>query len=155
LDEYRRDRAGVRIFLDFDGVLRRLSSPSSALEPNCVDEFAQAVLWHPDAKVVISSTWRLAYSLRQLRALLPSELGKRVEGATPEIAGSRDYARHDEILDYLRRRRLQASAWLAVDDRAQQFRTGASVLVVDSTQGFDRACGAKLRRWLEAIAPLS
>lgn len=145
----------MRIFLDFDGVLRPLSSPSAALDRSCVDEFAHAVLWHPDAKVVISSTWRLAYSLRALRMMLPAELGKRVEGATPEVGGSRDYARHDEILEYLRHRRLQGSTWLAVDDGPQHFRPGASVLVVDSTRGFDWACGAKLRQWLTSIAPMS
>jgi hypothetical protein len=138
----------VRIFLDFDGVLRRRSSPPSALDADCVEKFAQSVLWHPDVQVVISSAWRLVYSLRALRALFPSELGARVEGVTPEVARPQLRHRHDEILAYLHHRQLQATRWIAVDDRPQQFRPDASLLVVDPACGFDEACASRLRAWL-------
>jgi hypothetical protein len=138
----------MRVFVDFDGVLRRESSPRSALDADCIEHFAGAVLSHPEAKVVISSTWRLAYSLAALRRLFPPELAERIEGATPEELEAEEHARQVEIQSYLNRNGLHGMRWIAVDDDEEQFREGAPLLVVDPVRGFDAACAARLRQWL-------
>ncbi len=134
--------------MDFDGVLRRESSPRSALDADCIGHFASAVLSHPEARVVISSTWRLAYPLGTLRGLFPPALAERIEGATPNVVDAEDFQRQVEIQSYLNRNRLHGVRWIAVDDDAEQFRAGAPLIVVDPAQGFDESCAASLRRWL-------
>jgi hypothetical protein len=49
-----------RVFVDFDGVLRRDGSPRERLDADCVERFADCVLAHDAARVVIASTWRLS-----------------------------------------------------------------------------------------------
>jgi len=131
-------------------VLRRQSSPRNVLDGDCVEHFARAVLWHYGASIVIASTWRLAYSLDELRGFFPADLGNRIEGKTPELIRQADYARHREVRAYLRRRRLQDSPWIAVDDDPGQFRPGAPLIDVDPARGFDAVCAARLRHWLAA-----
>jgi hypothetical protein len=138
----------MRIFVDFDGVLRRESSPRSELEQDCVLRFQAAVLSHPQASVVIASTWRLVHKLGVLRALFPPELARRIEGVTPDVSDAEEYVRHMEIQEYLNRKRLHAERWIAVDDDAEQFKSGSSLLLVNAARGFDVECEHKLRAWL-------
>ena len=112
----------MRIFLDFDGVLRRLDSPRAQLDADadCLGQFEAAALSVPEVKVVISSTWRLVHSLASVRALFPPQLAARIEGATPNLLEAEDFARHDEVLAYLASRQLRGSPWIAVDDDPEQ-----------------------------------
>ena len=43
------------MFVDFDGVLRRDGSPRERLDADCVERFADCVLAHDAARVVIAS----------------------------------------------------------------------------------------------------
>jgi hypothetical protein len=143
--------AVTTIFLDFDGVLRRITSPKFTLDQDCVTEFTHALLEHPHAKVVISSAWRLAYSLDELRSILPSSLRERIEGVTSEAAEMYAHSRNDEIVEYLRRHNRFDSPWLAIDDQRSHFRPNAPVLEIDPERGFDSEYGAQLRQWLTRI----
>jgi hypothetical protein len=138
----------VRIFLDFDGVLRRVSSSKSKLDTDCIECFEGAVLSHPDAKVVIASTWRLVHKVDAIRSLFPPELAKRIEGVTPDMADAEEYRRHYEVQAYLNRNKLHGMRWVAVDDDPEQFRPGAPVIKVDPALGFNEDCGKQLRAWL-------
>ena len=53
-----RDNAVVILFLDFDGVLRRLQAPEGELETCCLEAFEDALRSLPDAEIVITSNWR-------------------------------------------------------------------------------------------------
>ena len=138
----------MRIFLDFDGVLRSDSSPTSRLDADCVEHFPNAVLSASTARIVITSTWRLVHRLDALRALFPGAVAQRIEGATADLPEVEEYVRYAEILAYLARRNLHGTPWLAVDDNADEFRPGARLLMVDPATGFDAACSDRLQRWL-------
>lgn len=134
----------TRIFLDFDGVLRRNTSPRSRLDVDCVERFEQSVLAHDDARVVIASTWRLVHRLDALRALFSEPLRARIEGVTPNLPEVEDHARHAEIQAYLQRNRLAGSGWVAVDDDAELYRPGAPLVQPDPESGFDERCAREL-----------
>ena len=142
----------MRIFLDIDGVLRRVQSPRDRLDADCVEVFEAAALSAPEARVVISSTWRLIHSLDSLRALFPPQLAARIEGVTPNLPEAEEFTRHDEILAYLAARKLQGAPWVAVDDNSNEYRPRVQLILVDPTTGFDARCGAQLRRLLTHLA---
>lgn len=149
-DPQRPHRGRMRIFVDFDGVLRRDSSPRERLDADCVARFSAAVLSRPDSRVVIASTWRLVHRLEALRRLFPADLAARIEGATPDLPEAEDYPRHDEVRAYLARQGLHGVRWIAVDDDASLYRPGAPLVQVDPGTGFDAACAARLQAWLDA-----
>jgi hypothetical protein len=138
----------VRIFLDFDGVLRRESSPKSRLDADCIESFEDAVQSQAEARIVIASTWRLVHGLDALRSYFSEEVRGRVEGITPDIPDVENYVRHAEVLAYLNRRGLQNTRWIAVDDDAEQFKPGAPLIHVDPSLGFNKECGQRLSAWL-------
>lgn len=138
-----------RVFVDFDGVLRRDGSPRERLDADCVERFETAILASPDARVVIASTWRLMHSLAALRGMFSAALAARIEGATPML----------RILDVNRMRAAEVEAyldgvgapragWLAIDDKPALYGPGAPVIAVDPNRGFDAACAESLASWL-------
>lgn len=138
----------VRIFVDFDGVLRRDGAPKSRLEQVCLLAFEAAVLSDADTRIVIASTWRLVHRLEALRKLFSPGLAERIEGITPDLPEAEAYVRHAEVLAYLGRKGLHGTRWIAVDDDAELYRPGAPLIRVDPGTGFDERCGAELRAWL-------
>lgn len=139
-----------RIFVDFDGVLRPDSASRDMLDAACVGRFAECVLTHSGARVVIASTWRLAYSLDELRAMFPLELAARIEGATPMLrAANYHRIRDDEVAAYLRKLGAASSHWIAVDDKPALYGPNAPVLAIDPACGFDDAAARALRCWLD------
>ena len=138
----------MRIFLDFDGVLRRETSPRSRLDGDCVREFEQAVLAHADARVVIASTWRLVQNLDALRRHFSPDLAARIEGVTPDLPDVEEYARHAEVNTYINRNKLHGVRWIAVDDDPGGYRPDAPMIRVDPALGFNEDCARRLRAWL-------
>lgn len=138
-----------RIFLDFDGVLRRDGSPRDALDAECVERFAECVLAHAEARVVIASTWRLVHALEALRALFPARLAPRIEGATPMLrVADVNRIRGEEVAAYLHAAGAATSRWIAIDDKPVLYGPGAPVLAVDPARGFDEDCARRLAEWL-------
>lgn len=83
------------LFLDIDGVLnsadwyRRRPSPNLQIDPDAV-AVLRGVLEQTDARVVISSTWRILHSLPRIQKILAANgLGDfyamNIVGATPVI----------------------------------------------------------------------
>lgn len=137
-----------RVFVDFDGVLRCNSSPRSQLEAHCVRAFEEAVLSHPEARVVIASTWRLVHRIEALKRLFSAAFAERIEGITPDLPEAEDYVRHAEVRAYLARGGLHGVRWIAVDDDAEQYRPDAPLIRVNPEVGFDEHCKQALRNWL-------
>ena len=138
-----------RVFVDFDGVVRRDGSPRERLDADCVERFADCVLAHDAARVVIASTWRLVFTLDALRAMFPARLVPRIEGATPQLRTANvNRIRSDEVTAYLHAVGAGASRWIAVDDKPALYGPGAPVLAVDPVLGFDTRCAERLRQWL-------
>ena len=138
----------MRIFLEFDGVLRRESSPKSRLDADCVRNLESAVLSHSEARVVITSTWRLVQPLHALRCLFSQELRARVEGVTPDFPEVEGYPRHAEVQAYLATHRASDSRWIAIDADADEYQPGAPLILVNAAIGFDETCAQRLRHWL-------
>ena len=106
------------IFLDFDGVLnheqfygRRYEANFKGYGEHPVSEFdfnSVAVLNHiiekTDAKVVVSSTWRLGRSIEELQTILDSVGFKgEIIAKTPNLRNDGDYVlRGNEILKWIR-----------------------------------------------------
>jgi hypothetical protein len=75
------------LFLDFDGVLRRNGSPLYNLESELVINLEKAPREAPAVKIVITSSWREAFGLNELRGLFSADIAVRVEGCTPTSLG--------------------------------------------------------------------
>jgi Swiss Army Knife RNA repair-like protein len=142
-------RAMIRIvFLDLDGVLRRRNAPLYELEADLVARFERAVRQVPDLRIVISSSWRDAYSLAEIREHFAVGIAERIVGVTPSMAMRDDYDRHREVLAYLERHEGEDVRWLAIDDDPENYPPGAPVILVDCEVGFDDAAAAAMLRRL-------
>jgi len=143
-DETLRENLPVLLFLDIDGVLRRQNAPRYQLEPECLEAFENAMLWVPEAEIVVSSSWREGFSLGELRGFFPEELRARIIGITPLALSQDGHARHREVLAYLRHHGLQDRPWIAIDDDREHYPPGCEVLLIDGSVGFDREAGKRL-----------
>lgn len=113
-------KSEVILFLDFDGVLHP-DPPSSSAPLMCRAPLLQAWLeQYPQVSVVISSTWRLKRTLPQLQALFP-EWSDRIIGVTPNIP-QESYQRQRECESWMSDHSKPWVPWLALDDRAWNFR---------------------------------
>lgn len=116
------------VFLDFDGVLHP-SSCSERFHGMHANALAQ-VLKKADAKVVVSSTWRLRRSVAALRIAVGPSLGALIIDKTPiytELDLKRlpdhlyAFQRHTECVAWMRKHHETPDAWLALDDRSYIF----------------------------------
>lgn len=141
---------GKLIFLDFDGVLRRVTSNPSRFDQDCLEYFQSAVRQCPVSKIVITSTWRLAMSLKELRSCFSPDIAARIVGVTPENLEEEEYERHAEVKAFLEGKHLMALPWVAIDDDPSYFPPGSPVLLTDPQKGFDAECAARLVKLLHA-----
>jgi hypothetical protein len=108
------------LFLDFDGVLHP-DPPHSAAPLMCRAPLMQAWLeQNPQVGIVISSTWRLKRTLDELQIMFP-QWGDRIRGVTPEIP-QEIYQRQAECESWMRDHSDPWTPWIALDDRAWNFR---------------------------------
>jgi len=116
------------LFLDFDGVLHP-DPPSNAAPLMCRAPLLQAWLEnYPQVCVVISSTWRLKRALQQLQVLVPT-WGDRIVGVTPDIP-QESHQRQHECESWMRDNSDPWTPWIALDDRAWNFRPFEKRLVL-------------------------
>ncbi len=132
------------IFLDFDGVLRRKQSPLYRLDGDCLSFFEGAVRLLPDAQIVITSSWREAFSLSQMRQLFSPDIAERIVGVTPIEWSGEDHYRYREVLSFLKRNGHADTAWIAVDDDPSHYPPLRNLIVVDGECGFDSEAAARL-----------
>ncbi len=132
------------LFLDFDGVLRRASSPLYVFDTDCLEVFEEAVRTLQGVEIVVSSSWREGFSLKEIRSHFSRDIAARIVGATP-ISEDRDgFYRYREVLAYLERNRLRGRTWLAIDDDPLHYPAGVNVLLVDPVRGFDSEAATRL-----------
>jgi hypothetical protein len=106
------------LFLDFDGVLH----PSLCKDK---DRFSNAkllaeALSHLSCQIIISSSWRFQFTLDQLKKVLPKTIGNLVKDTTGE-AISGQYARYNEIKQWLAIKQKPFADWMAIDDSVNEF----------------------------------
>ena len=132
------------VFIDFDGVLRRLSSPPTAFDADCLEDFEATVRKYPAVRIAISSSWRVVERLGTLRGYFSDDIGARILGITPQALDDEPYRRYREIREYLKMRNELETPWVAIDDYADHFPESAPLVLVDGNRGFDARCAAKL-----------
>lgn len=138
-------RPKALIFLDFDGVVHDQFDPPFfvpeylALIENVLKDF-------PGVCIVISSDWRLSYSLNDLCEFL-EPIGKRVIGQTPNVNFRR---RFHEIEKYLTDTGHEDVPWIAIDDKVELFPTDAP-LILTNGYGITPENAGELRVALEEM----
>lgn len=91
------------IFLDIDGVLNNRASFARdkctlSIDPACVDQLERITKACPDAKVVLSSTWRLFQDHTDFAIAKLAERGIRIVASTPDLRG--EHIRGQEIAQF-------------------------------------------------------
>jgi hypothetical protein len=89
------------IFLDFDGVLAPYGNRYEAgkFSKSCVENFNKILKFHPEAKIVVSSSWR-RHGVKYVKDMLDANGidSSKVRGITPEEKGP---TREHHIKEYL------------------------------------------------------
>ena len=135
------------IFLDFDGVLHDVFGKMPVFTH--IPAMVEALAGFPDAKLVITSSWRDHTDIARLRLLI-GELGPRLVGVTPRVKNCRQFVRQREIEAWLQGR-PEFNQWLALDDMPDLFEPGTShLLLCDPRTGLDQSVLTTLIARLEA-----
>jgi len=126
------------LFLDFDGVLH----PDRASVDLYFCRLTLLEPWlrqRPQIDVVVSSSWREAHPLDELREFFSEDLRPRVISSTP-VLRSVSGEREAEILAWLSCSGFAGRPWVALDDQAGLFSAGCRNLVLcDSSVGLAQA----------------
>jgi hypothetical protein len=151
----------VILFLDYDGVLHPVGG-SAAVLPGASRPgrylvrlpLLEELLREPGMEqvgIVISSTWRVAYKLAQLRGQFAPDLRARVVGVTPQLNRyATRHPRHEEITAWLADH-AEVRAWVAVDDDVRGFpEAHAHLVATDSRTGLSSRDTDVLRDALRA-----
>jgi hypothetical protein len=138
------------LFLDFDGVLHPVGAGAEKfsclplLEGYLREGAAQ------DVRIVVTSTWRLAYRLDSLRGFFSPDIAPRIIGCVPELDEyDTDFERAEEIEAWLASHG-QGAAWAALDDDPLHFppRLRARTVITDGEAGLTAESIAALRALL-------
>jgi HAD domain in Swiss Army Knife RNA repair proteins len=147
----------IILFLDFDGVLHPVGGgPAGSQFSRC--RLLEDLLREPAlaaVRIVISSTWREAYSLARLRQVFAPDLRERVIDVTPELPEHHGpHGRHREIQVWLAGH-PEVAHWVAVDDSRSQFPPGLDMHAVftDPRRGLTGSDIERLRALLDAAHP--
>lgn len=119
------------LFLDFDGVLHPVGGVPSRQRLARLP-LLEALLREPalqEVGIVISSTWRVAYSMAQLRSGFAPDMRARVFDRTPQLDGYVPHTRHAEISAWLEVH-PEVRHWIALDDDVRGFPASAHVNAV-------------------------
>lgn len=109
----------MHIFLDIDGVLNCKSDWRNpyTINPKCLDTFVKLIKQLEDVKIILTSTWRVGFSLTgnhsgQIKSLMSNLAanGITISGYTPVT----DKGRQAEIEYYIRRNNVRE--YIVLDD---------------------------------------
>jgi hypothetical protein len=119
-------------FLDFDGVLH----PQPAFPSEIFGRmplFEEWLVTRPLLDVVISSSWRMAYDLTELRSFFSEGLRARVVDVTPP-GGDTGGGREHQIWSWLQANARDAT-WVAFDDSVWLFSGTERLVLCDPDYG--------------------
>lgn len=143
------------IFLDFDGV----THPWGEVEDFRSLPLIEAVVRkHPEARVVISSDWRMLFSLSRLVARFSEDIRPRIAGTTPHMipkTGSELHGlREREAMLWLGQHDPDPSTatWCAIDDAPGNWMTRSRLVLTDFKRGFTEEDAVRLDHLLSELA---
>jgi hypothetical protein len=138
------------IYCDIDGVLHRWPcSPDEMFDPACIARLENVIRPH-DARAVITSTWRLEWSLEEIRGKL-GLLGPYLIGVTPEIDDPFvKFARYREVLSHWEHYAPSDARWGTIDDESGRYpHLLDNLILTDPRAGFREGDALKLLHLLE------
>jgi hypothetical protein len=147
------------LFLDFDGVMH----PDAAEQDQhfrCASRIEEVLRDFPAVQVVISSSWREAYTLEQIRGFFSPDIAARIHDVTPVLVAAEmlpealcSFMREGECLTWMKLHRPEGTPWIALDDQAWRFQPMCpNLLLTDPKTGFTDENAQTLRQHLEAFA---
>lgn len=148
------------IFLDIDGVLipnrinEKYAAPENIIKFNsaCLNQFENVLRSYPNARVVISSSWREIFPFEVIPPLFSPDIASRIIGFTPFLnpknIHQHKYLRHQEVLEYLRQNQAENLPWVAIDDIPEHYAPDAPVVAIDDYNGFDQNSAKVLSEYL-------
>ena len=134
----------IMIFLDIDGVLRPKNSKLYQLNDECRQNFEETARSLPQIEIVITSSWREALSLSEMRKLFSPDIASRIIGATPVTKNREGFYRYREVLAYLKRNKKEEKQWIALDDDPMHFPPRSNILIIDPDLGFNSESARRL-----------
>ena len=148
------------IFLDIDGVLipnrihEKYAAPENIIKFNsaCLNLFENVLRSYPNARVVISSSWREIFPFEVIPPLFSPDIAIRIIGFTPFLnpknIHQHKYLRHQEVLEYLRQNQAENLPWVAIDDIPEHYPPDSPVVAIDDYNGFDQNSAKVLSEYL-------
>lgn len=136
------------LFLDFDGVLHPFDRPDGVF--TLLADFERVMRDFHEVDIVISSAWREAHTLDELRQLFSPDIAQRIVDATPIFTDlTQPHVRESEIRSWLEAAGRQDESWVAIDDTDWFFSEGCcNFILVDPRTGFNSYVEQELRRRL-------
>lgn len=108
------------LFLDFDGVLHPFHRPASAF--SLLPYFERVMRDLPQVDIVISSSWREAHTLEEMRSFFSPDIAARIIDMTPVLDFlEHHHVREDEIAAWRRSAGREHEPWVAIDDTESFF----------------------------------
>jgi len=142
------------LFLDFDGVLHGYGEPAFLHNP----KLENLLLEFPEVEVVFSTSWRLLFSLDQLRLRFSEPLRHRFIGVLPDLSRpdpdephySRDLRYYEIQAFFARKPELSGRPWRALEDEERHFpKDCPNVVWCEPSQGLGTpGVVKKLYEWL-------
>ncbi len=137
------------IFLDIDGVVRPLTNDPYDLDSYCIKCLERIVLENPSVNLVITSSWKLGLTLKEIRNYFPKSIAGKIVGVTPELRNKPKFYRQKEAMLYLKKAGKEDTTWVAIDDDDSAYnKNRCRLLLTDSDNGLDDESVEKFRALL-------
>ncbi|MDR0702376.1 MAG: hypothetical protein LBF61_08235 [Azoarcus sp.] len=142
------------VFMDFDGVTHPWGE---AEDFRCLPLIEAVLRDFDEAKVVISSDWRMLFSLPKLRSRFSEDIRSRILGVTPHILPRRGSELHglreQEAKMWLQQHTpdIAAAAWCALDDAPGNWISRSRLVLTDFKRGFTDEDATVLRNMLQSF----
>ncbi|MDR1853586.1 MAG: hypothetical protein LBR05_01615 [Azoarcus sp.] len=142
------------VFMDFDGVTHPWGE---AEDFRCLPLIEDVLRDFDEAQIVISSDWRMLFSLPKLRTRFSDDIRSRVLGVTPHILPRRGSELHglreQEAKMWLQQHTpdIDAASWCALDDAPGNWLSRSRLVLTDFKRGFTDEDASVLRNMLEAF----
>ncbi|MBL8446805.1 MAG: hypothetical protein JNJ44_05245 [Zoogloeaceae bacterium] len=140
------------LFLDFDGV----THPWGGVEDfRCLPLVETVLREFSETRVVITSDWRMLFSIQKLVARFSEDIRCRVVGATPHLLVKRGVdlrgLREKEARLWLSQHGATNAPWLAIDDAPGNWITRSRLILTDFKRGFTEEDAEAARRLLTRL----
>lgn len=142
------------IFMDFDGV----THPWGEVEDfRSLPLIESVIREYEEARIVISSDWRMLFSLSKLVRRFAEDIRPRVVGASPHLlprSGPELHGlREKEAMLWLAQHveDISTARWCALDDAPGNWVTRSRLVLTDFKRGFTEEDAGVLRRMLEGF----